>query len=231
MSHLKFISCCSLGLFLAGLLAIAQQETQKSAAPEAAPASIGILLDNSGSMKDKRKAAVAALKELVKASNPGDEFFVVNFNQSPYMDVDYTSNQQAIFHALELATAKGPTSMNDALIAAAEHFRKGAKYKKKIIVLLTDGVDNSSRMSFRQVLEELHKPDMPAVYCIGLSYRGKAAPERNQLDLFSQETGGKAFYPENEKQLNNMVRLVIQEIRALKPALSQDNHSDSAVKH
>ncbi len=162
---------------------MAQQGAQKPAAPapspEVAPASIGILLDNSGSMKDKRKAAVAALKELVKASNPTDEFFVVNFNLNPYMDVDYTSNQQAIFRALELATAKGPTSMNDALIAAAEHFHKGAKYKKKMIVLLTDGIDNSSRMSLRQVLEELHKPDMPAVYCIGLFYRGKAARERS----------------------------------------------------
>jgi len=163
-------------------------------------------------MKDKRKAAVAALKELVKASNPRDEFFVVNFNQSPYMDVDYTSNQQAIFRALELATAKGPTSMNDALIAAAEHFRKGAKYKKKIIVLLTDGVDNSSRMSFRQVLEELHKPDMPAVYCIGLSYRGKAAPERNELDVLAQETGGKAFYPGNGAQLNEIARQIAHDI-------------------
>jgi VWFA-related protein len=192
------------------------QEAQKPGAPapspEAAPASIGILLDNSGSMKDKRKTAVAALKELVKASNPRDEFFVVNFNDRPYMDQDYTSNQQAIFRALELATAKGPTSMNDALIAAAEHFHKGAKYKKKMIVLLTDGVDNSSRMSLRQVLEELHKPDMPAVYCIGLSYRGKAAQERVELDLLAQETGGKAFYPGNEAQLNEIAHQIAQDI-------------------
>jgi Ca-activated chloride channel homolog len=190
----------------------AQKPAEPAPSPEAAPASIGILLDNSGSMKDKRKVAVAALKELVKASNPRDEFFVVNFNQSPYMDVNYTSNQQAIFRALDLATAKGPTSMNDALIAAAEHFHKGAKYKKKMIVLLTDGVDNSSRMSFRQVLEELHKPDMPAVYCIGLSYRGKTAPQRNELDLLAQETGGKAFYPGNEAQLNESARQIAHEI-------------------
>jgi len=174
---------------------MAQQDAQKSTAPapspEASPASIGILLDNSGSMKDKRKEAIAALEELVKASNPNDEFFVVNFNVNPYLDLDYTSNPEAIFKALERADAHGGTSLYDALIAAAIHFQKGAKYKKKIIVLLTDGGDNSSRESLRQVVEELHEPDMPALYCIGMFYHHESttARERKQLDTLAQQTG------------------------------------------
>jgi VWFA-related protein len=234
MSHLNFISRSLLGFFLAGsLLAMTQQEEQKPAAStEGTPASIGILLDNSGSMKDKRKVAIAALETLVKASNPNDEFFVVNFNISPYLDLDYTSNPEAIFKALERADAHGGTSLYDAVIAAAVHFEKGAKYKKKIIVLLTDGGDNNSRMSLPQVVEELHKPDMPALYCIGMFNRqSTTARERKQLDTLAQQSGGKSFYPNNKTQLNEMALQIAQEIRALKPTLSQDNHSDSAVQH
>lgn len=217
MSHLSFISRSLLGLFLAGsLLTMTQQEAQKPAAAassEGAPASIGILLDNSGSMKDKRKEAIAALEELVKASNPSDEFFVVNFNVSPYLDLDYTSNPEAIFKALERADAHGGTSLYDAVFAAAVHFQKGAKYKKKIIVLLTDGGDNSSRESLRQVVEELRKPDMPALYCIGMFYhQSTTARERKQLDTLAQQTGGKTFYPDNKTQLNEMARQVAKEI-------------------
>lgn len=219
MSHLNFISRALLGLFLAGsLLPMTQQEAQKpattaAASSQAEPASIGILLDNSGSMKDKRKEAIAALEELVKASNPNDEFFVVNFNVNPYLDLDYTSNPEAIFKALERADAHGPTSLYDAVMAAAVHFRKGAKYKKKIIVLLTDGGDNSSRMSLPQVVEELHKPDMPALYCIGMFYRqSKTVRGRKQLDTLAQQTGGKSFYPENKKELNETARQIAQEI-------------------
>ena len=164
-------------------------------------------------MKDKRKEAIAALEELVKASNPSDEFFVVNFNISPYLDLDYTSNPEAIFKALERADGHGPTSLYDAVFAAAVHFQKGAKYKKKIIVLLTDGGDNSSRESLRQVVEELHKPDMPVLYCIGMfNHQSTTARERKQLDTLAQQTGGKSFYPNNKTQLKEMARQVAKEI-------------------
>jgi len=216
---LRWSSLPFLGFLLASFLfAALQQDQQKQAVPpppvEGAPASIGILLDNSGSMKDKRKEAIAALEELVKASNPNDEFFVVNFNVNPYLDLDYTSNPEAIFKALERADAHGGTSLYDALIAAALHFHKGAKYKKKIIVLLTDGGDNSSRESLRQVVEELHKPDMPALYCIGMFYHHESttARERKQLDTLAQQTGGKSFYPNNKTQLKEMARQIAQEI-------------------
>ena len=95
---------------------------------------------------------------------------------------------------------------------------------------MTDGMDNSSHTSFKKMLNKLHEPGMPAVYAIGLfQYEGLGA--RKALDMLTQETGGKAFYAENEKQLNDMVLQVAQEIRTLKPTLLQDNHSVSAVKH
>lgn len=164
-------------------------------------------------MAGKQNAAVGALQELVKASNPKDEFFVVNFNDEPYLDVDFTSDSKLVFEALGRADARSGTSINDTVMAAADHLAKGAKYKKREIVLLTDGIDNISHASAKDMLKELHKPGMPAVYCILLSGSGKAAKAHKALDLLAQETGGKTFYPGNEVQLNELARQIAQEIR------------------
>jgi Ca-activated chloride channel homolog len=219
-------------LFLTSSLLLAlQQEPQKQSPPaptEDAPASIGLLLDHSGSMEGKLGFAIAALRELVKASNPQDEFFVVNFNDDAYMDEDFTSDPKSIFEALGKMDARSGTAINDTVLASADHLEKGAKYKKRVIVLVTDGIDNSSHTSSKKMLKILHKPGMPVVYAIGLfQYEGVGA--RKALDVLTQETGGRACYAENEKQLTEMARQVAQEIRMLKPTLSQDNHS--AVKH
>lgn len=90
--------------------------------------------------------------------------------------------------------------------------------------------DNSSHTSSKRMLKELHQPGMPVVYAIGL-LRYKDVRAGKELDMLTQETGGKAFYAENEKQLNDMALQVAHEIRVLKPTPLQDNHSDSAVKH
>lgn len=198
------------------LLAASQQDPTKKPSPspsEDTPASIGLLLDNSASMAGKQNAAVRALQELVKASNPKDEFFVVNFNDDPYLDVDFTSDSKSIFEALGRADARSGTSINDTVIAAADHLAKGAKYKKRAIVLLTDGIDNTSHASGKDMLKELHKPGMPAVYCILLFDSDKPAHARKALDVLAQQTGGKAFYPGNEAQLTEMARQIAQEIR------------------
>ncbi|HEV8492838.1 MAG TPA: VWA domain-containing protein [Candidatus Angelobacter sp.] len=237
MLHLRSISWLFVGLFLTSLLLAApQQQPQNQPAPaptpsatEDAPASIGLLLDHSGSMRGKLSVAIAALQELVKASNAQDEFFVVNFNDDPYMDEDFTSDPKSIFEALGKMDARSGTAINDTVLASVDHLQKGAKYKKRIIVLVTDGMDNSSHTSSKKMLKILHEPGMPIVYAIGLfQYEGLGA--RKALDMLTQATGGKAFYSENAKQLNDMALQVAQEIRALKPTLSQDNHS-SAVKH
>ena len=223
-----FVSLLLTSLFLGA----SQQDSKNQSTPSPAedePASIGILLDHSGSMAGKLNMAVGALKELVKASNPQDEFFVVNFNDDPFLDEDFTSDSNSIFEALGKMDARGGTSINDTVVASADHLQKGAKYKKRIIVLVTDGMDNTSHESSKKMLKKLHELGMPVVYAIGLfQYEGLGA--RKALDVLTQATGGKAFYSENEKQLNDMALQVAQEIRALKPTLSQDTHS-SAAKH
>jgi Ca-activated chloride channel family protein len=230
---LRFASRPFLGFLLASFMfAALQQDQQKqpnSPPPaEDEPASIGLLLDHSGSMKGKLGFAIAALQELVKASNPQDEFFVVNFNDDPYMDEDFTNDPKSIFEALGKMDARSGTAINDAVLASADHFDKGAKYKKRVIVLVTDGIDNSSHTSSKKMLKILHRPGMPVVYAIGLL---QSERDHKELDMLTQATGGKTFYAGNEKQLSEMALQVAQEIRTLKPTLLQDNHSDSAVKH
>jgi len=214
---LRFASRPFFGFLLASFMfAALQQDQQKqpiSPLPaEHEPASIGLLLDNSGSMKGKVNVAVAAFHELVKASNPQDEFFVVNFNDDPYMDADFTSDPKSVFEALGKADARSGTSINDTVVAAADHLAKGAKYKKKKIVLLTDGEDNTSHTSVKQMLKQLHELGLPAVYCILMPESGKRSHARKSLDSLAQETGGKVFYPANETQLSEMAQQIIQEI-------------------
>jgi VWFA-related protein len=225
-SILRPLGILSLTCFV---LAMPQQEAQKQPSPaptqpppqtrpaptpiDDTPASIGILLDSSGSMIGKRDDAVAALKEFVKASNSQDEFFVVNFNDDPYLDQDFTSDSKAIFAALGRADARSGTALYDAILAAANHLQQKARYKKRAIIVVTDGLDNRSRTSLKQLIKSLQGLGMPAVYPVGLFSPGEARRARKPLDLLSGETGGMALYPENEAQLNEMSLHIAQEIR------------------
>src|SRR6476661_1677845 len=130
-----------LGLFLTSfLLAAPPQEPQKlpplpgRLPVEDAPASIALVLDNSASMRVERNSAIVALCELAKASNAQDEFVVVNFNDDPFMDSNFTSNVKSACEALGNMDAAGGTALNDAVLATADHLVKGAKYKKRAIV-------------------------------------------------------------------------------------------------
>ncbi len=217
MLHLCSMLRPFIGLFLISfLLEVPQQDQQKQSSPvpaEDTPASIGLVLDNSGSMNSKRDSAAATLCELAKASSPQNEFFVVNFNDNAYMDLNFTSNSKSVCEALGRMDVFGGTALNDAVLASADHLVKGSKYKKRAIILVTHGIDNKSHRSVKEMLKELHEPGMPAVYCIGLLDPHKVSKARSVLDLLAQETGGMALYPENEEQLNEVAQQIAQEIR------------------
>jgi len=99
------------------------------------------------------------------------------------------------------------------VLATADHMVKGAKYRKRAIVLVTRGIDDKSRSSAKEMLKGLHEPGMPGVYAIGLLDPLNATRARRVLDLLAKETGGLALYPENEKQLTEMALQIAQEIR------------------
>jgi len=85
------------------------------------PVAIGIVIDNSGSMRDKRPAVNQAAINLVRASNPQDEVFIVNFNDEYYLDQDFTSNLNQLREGLDRIESRGGTALYDALVASADH--------------------------------------------------------------------------------------------------------------
>src|SRR5579863_5017146 len=114
------------------------------------PVAMGIVIDNSGSMREKRAKVNQAALNLVRSSNPNDEVFVVNFNDEQYLDQDFTNNLLLLKEALEKIDAKGGTSLYDAVVASAEHLKQNGRLEKKVIFVVTDGEDNAGSETLEQ---------------------------------------------------------------------------------
>jgi Ca-activated chloride channel homolog len=163
------------------------------------PISLGILVDNSGSMRDKRAAVDAAALQLVRDSNPDDTAFIVNFNQNAYLDQGFTSNVDYLERGLSHYDARGETAIYDAVAASADELSRHAKSPKQVILLITDGADNASRLTLTQAIERVQQLNGPVVYSIGLLYDADSKQEadsaRYALHTLSDDTGGFAYFP------------------------------------
>jgi Ca-activated chloride channel family protein len=127
----------------------------KSFRREDVPISLGIVVDNSGSMREKRAKVVKAALNLVRASNPQDEVFVVNFSDEYFLDQPFTSKINLLQTALEKYETRGGTALYDAVVASAEELKKHGKLQKKILFVVTDGEDDASRESLEQAVRIL----------------------------------------------------------------------------
>ena len=203
---------------------------------EDVPVSIGILVDNSGSMRTKRNAVTKAVVNLVQASNPKDEVFVVNFNDEPYLDQDFTNNVGLMKDALDRVDTRGGTALYDAVYAAADHLAKGAKLEKKVLLVVTDGEDNESRMSLEEAIRAVQNDNGPTIYTIGiLGDEGKQRRAKRALESLSTQTGGVAFFPRNLEEVDDISRAVARDIRnqysiTYKPTNPQSNGGYRTVK-
>ena len=183
---------------------------------EDVPVSMGLVIDNSGSMRDKRPRVNEAALTLVQASNPQDESFVVNFNDDYYLDLDkdFTSSIPELKEALERIDARGSTALYDAVIGSMDHLRKGRK-DKKILLVVTDGEDNVSRNSLEKTLREIQKANV-VIYTIGLfsdeDKKNKKKAMRALKDI-SAASGGVSFFPENVDDVHNICDQVARDIR------------------
>ena len=180
------------------------------------PVSVGILIDNSGSMREKRPSVNQAALNLVRASNPQDEVFIVNFNEEPFLDQDFTNNIDLMKEALERVASRGGTAMYDALVAASDHLRKAAKLDKKALLVITDGEDNASRENLEAAIRRLAVDGGPTVYTIGLlndEEKGSAKRAKRALRLIAEQTGGVSFFPENYNDVDSITRQVAHDIR------------------
>jgi Ca-activated chloride channel family protein len=177
------------------------------------PVAMGIVIDNSGSMREKRAKVNQAALNLVRSSNPQDEVFVVNFNDEYYLDQDFTNDLLKLKEALEKIDARGGTALYEALVASAENFRY-ARLEHKILFVVTDGEDNASRETLEQAVKRLQEENGPSVYAIGiLGDEEHPKRARRALEIIAQRTGGLAFFPTTLDQVDEISRQVAHDIR------------------
>jgi Ca-activated chloride channel homolog len=178
------------------------------------PVAMGIVVDNSGSMREKRQKVNAAALNLVRSSNPNDEVFIVNFNDEYYLDQDFTSNINKLREGLEKIEARGGTALYDAVVASAEHLKKDAKLEKKVILVVTDGDDNESSETLEQAVRRLQGDDGPTVYAIGILEKEEHPKHaKRALQIMSERTGGIAFFPQTLDEVDAISRTVAHDIR------------------
>jgi Ca-activated chloride channel family protein len=180
------------------------------------PVSMGLVIDNSGSMRDKRPRVNEAALTLVQSSNPQDEAFVVNFNDDFYLDLDkdFSSSIPELKEALERIDARGSTALYDAIIGSLDHLKKANK-EKKVLLIVTDGEDNTSRNSLEKTVREIQRTDT-VIYTIGLlgqENKKSAKNAKKALTAIADASGGLAFFPENVEDVHAICEQVAHDIR------------------
>jgi VWFA-related protein len=182
---------------------------------EDVPVSMGLIIDNSGSMREKRQAVEMAALALVKDSNPQDEVFIVNFNDEAYLDADFTNDPKILEQGLTKIDSRGGTAMRDAIRMSIDHLKEKGKRDKKVILVVTDGNDNASNMSL-DALVRLAQQDDVLVYAIGLlteEEKREAGKARRALGILVENTGGQVFYPKDVSEVEKIAHDVAHDIR------------------
>jgi Ca-activated chloride channel homolog len=185
----------------------------KSFRHEDIPISLGIVIDNSGSMREKRAKVNKAALNLVRASNPQDEVFVVNFSDEFFLDQPFTSKMSLLQAALEKYETRGGTALYDAVVASADELKRHGKLQKKILFVVTDGEDDASRESLEQAVRQLQEENGPTVYAIGLLGEERARRAKRALQTISERTGGIAFFPRTLDEVDEISSTVARDIR------------------
>jgi len=183
------------------------------------PVSMGLVVDNSGSMYKKRPSVNKSALDLVEASNPQDEAFVVNFSDEAFIDSDFTSSISKLRDGLSHIDSRGGTALYDAVVASADKLVADAKRPKQVLILITDGEDNASTLNLEQTIARVQQLSGPVIYSIGLLFgdemsRAEVRHARRALEMLSQETGGMAFFPKSIDQIDQIAAEVARDIRS-----------------
>lgn len=186
---------------------------------EDVPVTVGLVLDNSASMRENRTTMKAGALTFVETSNPLDEVFLVNFNDDYYLDLegkDFTSNIGELKEALEKTITRGSTSFHDALRASLKHLKRGSR-QKRVLLIISDGVDTTSLSSFSTVLQEVQQAEV-GLYLIQLP----CSPDENTRDCrrakrnirkLAEVSGGMAYFPTTTAEVEGLCRKISHDIR------------------
>ncbi len=182
---------------------------------EDVPVSMGLVVDNSGSMRRKRKKVEDSAVALVKASNRQDEIFIVNFNDVAYRDADLTSDVKKLEEGISRIDAKGGTAMRDAITLSMDYVLAKGKKAKKVLLVITDGDDTASGDSntLEKLLAKAQRSEV-LIFAIGIlneEDRRSAKRAERALEMLTKQSGGIAHFP---KDVENVALQITKEIRS-----------------
>ncbi len=194
----------------------AQQQSIQLFRHEDSAVAIGLIIDNSGSMKRKHPAVLAAAKAFARNSNPKDELFVINFNEQVTLGLPQTkmfsANARELERALPVSAGGGKTALFDALEMGLDHIRS-LKQEKKALILVSDGGDNASTHTAEQVITHATNSDV-VIYTIGLFGKEADMTDPAFMKEVAAVTGGEAFFPARPNQAANSCKRIAQTIRS-----------------
>lgn len=179
------------------------------------PVSLGLLIDNSGSMRALRAKVEAAALACVRASNTEDEVFVLNFADKPQLDVPLTSDVHALEAGIARVDSIGGTAMRDAIDFGSTYLTEHARRDRKVLLIITDGNDNTSMASVDHIRKQVTAHEI-TVYAIALlteEDQGRAKRARHELDQLTETTGGAAYYPTSLESLGGIAVDIARQIR------------------
>jgi Ca-activated chloride channel family protein len=183
---------------------------------EDVPATVGLIIDNSGSMREKRPDVTEAALAFVSASNPADEMFVMDFNENVYfglpLSIPFTNDADVIRPALLQRPPSGLTALYDALAAGIEHLKSGTRDRKALVVL-SDGGDNASYRKLDDVLQ-IAQRSSATIYTIGIYDETDADRNPGVLKRIATQSGGRAYFPESLNHLDQVWRDIAGRIRS-----------------
>jgi Ca-activated chloride channel family protein len=182
---------------------------------EDVPISLGVIVDNSGSMRLRRNKVESAALQMVKASNRQDEVFIVNFNDDAFLDIDFTGDIKKMEEGLTRIDARGGTAMYDAISMSIDHLKAKAKRDKKVLMLITDGADTASKTSLEKLISQAHTTDA-VIYSIALlndEIPRESKKAKRALETISKATGGLCFFPKTLEEVDALALEVAKDIR------------------
>jgi Ca-activated chloride channel homolog len=179
------------------------------------PVTVGLVLDNSGSMGPKRDEVIAAAMAFARSSNPQDQMFVVNFNEYVSfglpVNMPFTDQPAELRIALETFKTNGETALYDALAAALDHLKKGNR-DKKVLIVVSDGGDNTSKYKLSQILTLAEQSDA-IIYTIGIYTDEDPDKNPGALRQLAKATGGEAFFPRTLPDVVPICERIAHDIR------------------
>ncbi len=180
------------------------------------PISLGLVIDNSGSMRTKRQKVEAAAVRLVKSSKRNDEVFVVNFNDDAYLDVPFTNEISKLEEGVARIDSRGGTAMRDAISMSIDHLRSDGKKDKKVLLVVTDGNDTASiGITLEKLVEKAQKSGV-LLYAIGIlgeEDRREAKKAKRAIDSLTKASGGASYYPDSASEVEEIADQVANDIR------------------